>query len=213
MVDHHGECLKMNTILKRGFHALVPGTGKAVRSALGTFCTVYGGFVDDSSHARRLPQYPGYRGCHLPYSSHAWHSQTAIQNIDSGICHMAPMPSGQPLIPFPWFYLQYRRQYLGMVLDSVRALVFPLPERVIQFLSVVQSFLEDRAPTVSPGSSGFLGEAGPGWLDPRAWKEDALAFPWEGLDLYAFPPFSLIRRVLVQIRGSACVRMTLIAPR
>ncbi|MPC61493.1 hypothetical protein E2C01_055566 [Portunus trituberculatus] len=42
-----------------------------------------------------------------------------------------------------------RKQYLGMVLDSVRALVFPLSVRISQFLSVVQSFLEDRAPTVS----------------------------------------------------------------
>ncbi|MPC78549.1 hypothetical protein E2C01_073037 [Portunus trituberculatus] len=42
-----------------------------------------------------------------------------------------------------------RKQYLGMVLNSVRALVFPSPERVRRFLLVVQSFLEDRVPTVS----------------------------------------------------------------
>ncbi|MPC73783.1 hypothetical protein E2C01_068120 [Portunus trituberculatus] len=36
-----------------------------------------------------------------------------------------------------------------MVLDSVRALVFPLPERISHFLSVAQCFLEDRAPIVS----------------------------------------------------------------
>ncbi|MPC52941.1 hypothetical protein E2C01_046823 [Portunus trituberculatus] len=46
-----------------------------------------------------------------------------------------------------------RNQYLGIVLDSVRALVFPLPERVSWFLLVVQSFLEDRAPPVSLWSS------------------------------------------------------------
>ncbi|MPC45712.1 hypothetical protein E2C01_039418 [Portunus trituberculatus] len=42
-----------------------------------------------------------------------------------------------------------RKQYLGMVLDSVRALVFPSPERISRFLSVAQNFLEDRTPTVS----------------------------------------------------------------
>ncbi|MPC54717.1 hypothetical protein E2C01_048642 [Portunus trituberculatus] len=42
-----------------------------------------------------------------------------------------------------------RKQYLGTVLDSVRPMVLPLPERVSQFQSVAQSFLEDRAPTMS----------------------------------------------------------------
>ena len=49
--------------------------------------------------------------------------------------------------------------------------------------------------------------------DPRAWKEDAFSFQWEGLDLYAFPPFALIRRVLIRIRETKCVRVTLIAPK
>ncbi|MPC77252.1 hypothetical protein E2C01_071703 [Portunus trituberculatus] len=42
-----------------------------------------------------------------------------------------------------------RKQYLGMVLDSMSALVFPSPERVNQFLLVAQSFQEYRSPTVS----------------------------------------------------------------
>ncbi|MPC48940.1 hypothetical protein E2C01_042726 [Portunus trituberculatus] len=42
-----------------------------------------------------------------------------------------------------------RKQHLGMVLDSVRALVFSSPERFSRSLSVGQSFLEHRAPTVS----------------------------------------------------------------
>ncbi|MPC57153.1 hypothetical protein E2C01_051127 [Portunus trituberculatus] len=37
-----------------------------------------------------------------------------------------------------------------MVLDSLRGLIFPSSERVSWSLSVAQSFLEDRAPTVSP---------------------------------------------------------------
>ena len=48
--------------------------------------------------------------------------------------------------------------------------------------------------------------------DQAAWKQDAFFFLWEGLDLYAFPPFALIHRVLVRVRDSQCVRMTLVAP-
>ncbi|MPC74752.1 hypothetical protein E2C01_069127 [Portunus trituberculatus] len=48
--------------------------------------------------------------------------------------------------------------------------------------------------------------------DLNAWKQDAFAFPWEGLDLYAFPPFSLIWRVLVRVTENSGVRMSLIAP-
>ena len=32
--------------------------------------------------------------------------------------------------------------------------------------------------------------------DAQAWKIDALSFPWTGLRLYAFPPFSLLPRIL-----------------
>lgn len=48
--------------------------------------------------------------------------------------------------------------------------------------------------------------------DQRAWRQDAFSFQWDGLDLYAFPPFALIRRVLVRVRETRCVRMTLVAP-
>ncbi|MPC48735.1 hypothetical protein E2C01_042518 [Portunus trituberculatus] len=106
---------------------------------------------------------------------------------------------------------QQRKQYLGMVLDSVRALVFPLPERACQCLSVAQNFLEDRAPMVflwrsllghlAPLEKLVLGGQLPLYVSPlldlRVWKEDVFAFPWEDLDLYTFSPFSLIRWVLV----------------
>ncbi|MPC66123.1 hypothetical protein E2C01_060268 [Portunus trituberculatus] len=42
-----------------------------------------------------------------------------------------------------------RKQYLGMVLDSKRALIFPSPEWIGQFRSVARSFLEDKAPPMS----------------------------------------------------------------
>ena len=48
--------------------------------------------------------------------------------------------------------------------------------------------------------------------DQAAWKGDAFSFPWEGLDLYTFPPFALIHRVLVRVWDSQCVRITLVAP-
>ena len=41
-----------------------------------------------------------------------------------------------------------KKQYLGMILDSVQARVFPSPERVTRFQSLAHTFLEDRAPTV-----------------------------------------------------------------
>ena len=47
--------------------------------------------------------------------------------------------------------------------------------------------------------------------DPYAWQTDALAIMWEGLLAYAFPPFSLIPRVLTKIEEENC-RILLIAP-
>ena len=46
---------------------------------------------------------------------------------------------------------------------------------------------------------------------PRAWKVDAFSFPWANLYLYAFPPFALIRKVLVTLRDSDAT-MLLVAP-
>ena len=36
--------------------------------------------------------------------------------------------------------------------------------------------------------------------DPQAWRVDALSFPWSGLPLYAFPPFSILPTVLEKDR-------------
>ena len=36
---------------------------------------------------------------------------------------------------------------------------------------------------------------------PRAWKTDAFSFPWEGLHMYAFPPWSQVQHVLSPLRG------------
>ena len=46
--------------------------------------------------------------------------------------------------------------------------------------------------------------------DPSVWQIDALAFQWDGLLAYAFPPFSLIPRVLAKIEQENC-RVLLIA--
>ena len=47
--------------------------------------------------------------------------------------------------------------------------------------------------------------------DHRAWALDALSIPWEGMEAYAFPPISLLTRVLNKIRQSKC-RVILVAP-
>ena len=48
--------------------------------------------------------------------------------------------------------------------------------------------------------------------DPRAVFEDAFRHPWDDLDLYAFPPFPLIDRVVARVQESSHVAMTLVAP-
>ena len=44
--------------------------------------------------------------------------------------------------------------------------------------------------------------------DPQAVFEDAFCHPWDGLDLYAFPPFPLVGRVIARVRESSRVAMT-----
>ena len=44
--------------------------------------------------------------------------------------------------------------------------------------------------------------------DPQAVFEDAFRHPWDDLDLYAFPPFPLVGRVIARVRES----LTLVAP-
>ena len=48
--------------------------------------------------------------------------------------------------------------------------------------------------------------------DPAAWRIDAFSFPWKGFRGYAFPPISLIPRVLRKIREDQAW-VVLIAPR
>ena len=49
-------------------------------------------------------------------------------------------------------------------------------------------------------------------LDPTAWAVDALSLPWENLDVYAFPPVSLVPQVVSKMMDQGCRRMILIAP-
>ena len=49
-------------------------------------------------------------------------------------------------------------------------------------------------------------------LDPQSVGTDAMLQPWDGLEVYAFPPFALIHQVLRKLRQSHRVQMTLIAP-
>ena len=48
--------------------------------------------------------------------------------------------------------------------------------------------------------------------DPQAVFEDAFRHPWDDLDLYAFPPFPLVSRVIARVHESSPVTMTLVAP-
>ena len=43
---------------------------------------------------------------------------------------------------------------------------------------------------------------------PQAVFQDAFRHPWDDLDLYAFPPFPLVGRVIAHVRESSCVAMT-----
>ena len=48
--------------------------------------------------------------------------------------------------------------------------------------------------------------------DQTAWAVDALSLPWENLDVYAFPPVSLLNQVVSKVIDQGCCRMILIAP-
>ena len=48
--------------------------------------------------------------------------------------------------------------------------------------------------------------------DPQAVFEDAFRHPWVNLDLYAFPPFPLVGRVVAGVRETPNLSMTLVAP-
>ena len=48
--------------------------------------------------------------------------------------------------------------------------------------------------------------------DPQAVFEDTFHHPWDDLDVYAFPPFPLVSRVVARVRESLRLSMTLVAP-
>ena len=47
--------------------------------------------------------------------------------------------------------------------------------------------------------------------DPEAWAEDALSLNWSGLNAYAYPPASIMSKVLEKIMTESC-KVILIAP-
>ena len=48
--------------------------------------------------------------------------------------------------------------------------------------------------------------------DPQAWRVDALSLNWENMDAYAFPPVSLLGKVVSKILDQGVHRLVLIAP-
>ena len=49
-------------------------------------------------------------------------------------------------------------------------------------------------------------------VDPQSAGTDAMLQSWDGLQAYAFPPFGLLSRVLVKVRQSQRLELTLIVP-
>ena len=45
-----------------------------------------------------------------------------------------------------------------------------------------------------------------------AWKHDAFQHPWDNLSAYTFPPFTLIRQVLLRVLLSTELSLILVAP-
>ena len=48
--------------------------------------------------------------------------------------------------------------------------------------------------------------------DPQAVFKDAFRHPWANLDLYAFPPFPLVGRVVARVRETHNLSMTMVVP-
>ena len=48
--------------------------------------------------------------------------------------------------------------------------------------------------------------------DPQAVFEDALRHPWKDLNVYVFPPFRLVERVVARVRETSNLSMTLVTP-
>ena len=48
--------------------------------------------------------------------------------------------------------------------------------------------------------------------DQKAWAVDTLSLPWKDLDVYTFPPVSLLNQVVSKVMDQGCHRMILIAP-
>ena len=48
--------------------------------------------------------------------------------------------------------------------------------------------------------------------DPTAWAVDALSLSWDNLDVYAFPPVSLLNQVTSKVMDQGCRMMIMIAP-
>ena len=48
--------------------------------------------------------------------------------------------------------------------------------------------------------------------DPQVVFEDVFHHPWVSLDLYVFPPFPLVGRVVTRVRETLNLSMTLVAP-
>ena len=49
-------------------------------------------------------------------------------------------------------------------------------------------------------------------LDPIAWKQNAFQHPWNDLSACDFPPFTLLRQVLLRVMLSANLSLVIVTP-
>ena len=96
-----------------------------------------------------------------------------------------------------------------------------LPLRVDRATSLL-----DRSPQCAPGSEVPPGtierpsgppqppepSAGCRVVPPQAVFKDAFRHPWKDLDVYPFPPFHLVERVVARVRETPNLSMTLVVP-
>ena len=87
------------------------------------------------------------------------------------------------------------------------------PDRVIPISAGVQSLvLQMGRPQVDLFATWFNHKL-PKFVSPdqTTWAVDASSHPWVGLDVYTFPPVSLLNQVVTKVMDQGCQRMILIA--
>ncbi|MPC54900.1 hypothetical protein E2C01_048829 [Portunus trituberculatus] len=172
-----------------GFHGSVSGTGKAVHSALGTFCTVYGGGVGNS--------YPAPMPGSCPTN----------QDTEVGICHTVyvPMPGSQTLIRDIYLFIYL---FIYFTLRKCWVILVPLVGGGVG--DSHPALIPSGRPTTQSSSLGHVdpGESVPGGLPliQEASVDDGQPAPVPGGSGMGTPfpqlgPVKMMRRKCLQIKN------------